>query len=172
METTNNEISPYASIFFSRLSNYLDTKLYFFGSVQRYDYFQSSDIDVDIFSDNLESTLSKMRNFLHVKKEEFKKIIWRLKTKNKVITGYKLMYLQPEHNFAAEFSIYDEKYKDDILSIHNSKNSIPFYATFVLIIAKFLYHTLNVIPSSLYSSCKRFFLNDGVGRIHEDFVVI
>ena len=172
METTNNEISPYARRFFSRLSNYLDTKLYFFGSVQRYDYFQSSDIDVDIFSDNLESTLSKMRNFLHVKKEEFKKIIWRLKTKNKVITGYKIMYLQPEHNFAAEFSIYEEKYKDDILSIHKSKSSIPFYATFILIIVKFLYYTLNIIPSSLYSSCKKFFLNGGIGRIDEEFVVI
>ena len=76
METTKNNISPYAVYFFNHLSNYLDTKLYFFGSVQRADYFpNSSDIDVDIFSENVSSTLSKMQHFLHVRIYKFKKLI-------------------------------------------------------------------------------------------------
>ena len=54
METTKNEIPEYNNIFFEKLKNYLDMKIYFFGSVQRNDYFpKSSDIDVALFTDNI-----------------------------------------------------------------------------------------------------------------------
>jgi predicted nucleotidyltransferase len=67
METTKNKLTPYQTSFFNRLSTYLDTKLYFFGSIQRQDYFpESSDIDVDIFTDNESATIVQMMNFLHV----------------------------------------------------------------------------------------------------------
>ena len=52
METTKNEIPEYNKIFFEKLKNYLDMKIYFFGSVQRNDYFpKSSDIDVALFTE-------------------------------------------------------------------------------------------------------------------------
>ena len=52
METTKNKLSPETKQFFDKLSSYLDTKLYFYGSVQRDDYFDGkSDIDVDILED-------------------------------------------------------------------------------------------------------------------------
>jgi predicted nucleotidyltransferase len=61
METTRNNLTPYSKHFFDSLSNYLDTKLYFFGSIQRRDYFpNSSDIDVDIFTDNEPGTILKI----------------------------------------------------------------------------------------------------------------
>ena len=70
METTTNNLSPYESIFFNKLSNYLDTKLLFFGSIQRYDYFPGvSDIDVDIFTDNVSRTISQIQNYLHINKK-------------------------------------------------------------------------------------------------------
>lgn len=70
METTKNQLSPYASKIFQRLSSYLDKKLLFFGSVQRDDYFPgSSDIDVDVFTDNVPSTISKNAAFF----QSFKK---------------------------------------------------------------------------------------------------
>ena len=53
METTKNEMSPYAKQFFDKLSKYLDNKFYFYGSIQRLDYFpEYSDIDADLFTDN------------------------------------------------------------------------------------------------------------------------
>ena len=79
METTRNELPPYAKEFFYKLSNYLDTKIYFYGSVQRPDYFPaSSDIDVDIFTDNESSTISKLQYFLGVEKFKFKKFLYKL----------------------------------------------------------------------------------------------
>ena len=66
METTKNELSPYSKTFFKKLSNYLDTKIYYFGSIQRNDYFpKSSDIDIDIFTDNEKSTILKLQNYLN-----------------------------------------------------------------------------------------------------------
>jgi predicted nucleotidyltransferase len=61
METTKNNLPENVKNFFNDLRKYLDTKLLFYGSVQRSDYFpESSDIDVDIFTDNVGSTMSKM----------------------------------------------------------------------------------------------------------------
>jgi predicted nucleotidyltransferase len=58
METTKNKLSQEESVFFDKLKNYIDKPIYFYGSIQRDDYFpQLSDIDIDIFSDNINSTL-------------------------------------------------------------------------------------------------------------------
>ena len=49
METTKNQLTPYESNFFNKLKIYLDTPLYFYGSIQRDDYKSGySDIDIDI----------------------------------------------------------------------------------------------------------------------------
>ena len=72
METTKNKLPENITIFFKNLSELLDTKLLFFGSVQRNDYFPgSSDIDVDIFTDNIPSTIYKMQHYLHIDKKKF-----------------------------------------------------------------------------------------------------
>ena len=53
METTKNELPYKLKRFFYKLENDLDTKLYFYGSIQRNDYVAGkSDIDVSIFTDN------------------------------------------------------------------------------------------------------------------------
>ena len=181
METIRNKISPRTQHFFNRLSQYLDTKLYYFGSVQRADYFpQASDIDVDIFTDNPEATMIKMQHFLQlwsiksptqrvercnsdkdncyqaietakgvkVSKKHFKRIVWRLNTNDRLVYGHKIMYKDPEGEFAAEFSIYNEKVKDWILKEHRLKTFLPFYATCVLVILKFLFYRLGIIPAS------------------------
>jgi len=117
METTKNELSPYATIFFDKLKNYLNTKLYFFGSIQRYDYFpKSSDIDVDIFTDNESKTISQMQNFLNIEKKNIKKFVYKFNnndnTKYKLINGYKIKYSEPEHSLFVEFSVYNENLKN------------------------------------------------------------
>ena len=72
METTKNEMDTYSKIFFFKLGNYLDTQIYYFGSIQRNDYFPGkSDIDVDLFTYNTQSTIIKLQNFLGIEKIQF-----------------------------------------------------------------------------------------------------
>ena len=172
METTKNEMPEYNKIFFNKLKNYLDTKIYFFGSVQRADYFPvGSDIDVAIFTDNIKSTITKLQVFLNTEPSNFKKFIWRLNYDNSLVEGYKIMYKEPEHNFAVEISIYDEKYKEGILNEHNGKKDLPFYATFSLIIIKFLFYTLNIIPTEWYVYLKKYILTKMIFKKDDDFIV-
>ena len=98
METIKNKIPPYATHFFKKLSNYLNTRIYFFGSVQRNDYFpESSDIDADIFTDNMSSTLIKLQSFLNVNKYQFKHFVYKLhKTNNIVYLGTNIITPLPE----------------------------------------------------------------------------
>jgi len=174
METTRNKLTYNEKKFFYRLSNYLDTQLYYFGSVQRGDYFpSSSDIDVDIFSENENNTIIKLMNFLNVEKSEFKRFVWKLNTNNdKLAYGYKLMYKNTEENFCVEFSIYNEKYKRHILYEHNSKKDIPLHATILLIIIKFLYYTVNILPKNWYTESKKFILSTLIFKKDDHFVVI
>ena len=173
METTKNHLSPYASQIFNKLSKYLDKKLLFFGSVQRDDYFPgSSDIDVDIFTDNISSTISKMQHFFKVPKSHFKKFVYKLNRSNCLADGYKIMYKEPENNFFAEFSIYDEKFKKDVLETHNGKTVLPFYASVLLIILKFLYYKLHIISDNLYKLSKKKILNTMIGWQDDEFVVL
>jgi len=173
METTKNEMPEYNKIFFEKMKNYLDTKIYFFGSVQRSDYFFfGSDIDVAIFTDNIKSTKTKLQNFLNAENSDFKKFVWRLNYDNSLVEGYKIIHREPENNFVVEICIYDEKYKEGILNEHNGKTDLPFYATFSLIIIKFLFYTLNIIPAEWYRYLKQIILTKLIFKKEDDFVVL
>ena len=173
METTKNEIPEYNKIFFEKLKNYLDMKIYFFGSVQRNDYFpKSSDIDVALFTDNINSTITKLQTFLNVDKNSFKSFVWRLNYDNSLVKGYKILYKEPENKLLVEFSIYDEKYKDTILAEHNNKIVLPIYAIYALVILKFFFYTLNIIPKEWFVYFKNLILTKFVFLKEDDFVVL
>jgi hypothetical protein len=171
METTKNKLPENINLFFEKLKNYLDAELYFYGSVQRNDYFHgSSDIDVDIFTYNIHSTISKMQHFLNVDKNEFKKFIWRLNHNNIMVKGYKIMYKNEEENFKVEFSIYDENDKIPILYEHKQKIIIPFYISWLLVLLKFVYYKMKVIDKKSFHYLKRKLLN--FGYKDDDFLVL
>jgi len=173
METTKNIMPEYNRIFFEKLKNYLDMKIYFFGSIQRDDYFpKNSDIDVALFTDNIKSTITQLQIFLNVDKNEFKSFVWRLNYDNSLVKGYKIMYKEPENELAVEFSIYDEKYKDGILNEHNGKRILPFYATCALVIIKYLFYTLNIMPKEWYVYLKNVILTKLIFLKEDDFVVL
>ena len=160
METTKNNLSPFAEHFFNRLRDYLDTKVYFYGSIQRSDYFpKSSDIDVDIFTDNEHSTISKLQNFLGVNRNDFKKSIYRLHKSNQVVRGFKIKYEDTENDFSTEICIYNEKYKEQILQEHLSKTILPFYISFLLVILKTFYYKFQILPRSVYYFFKKLIMN-------------
>lgn len=160
MEITKNEMPLNAKIFFDKLSSYLNTKIYYFGSVQRLDYLpKSSDIDVDIFTDNEEQTKNYIMNFLGLKKYEFKKFVYRLHQTNKLVYGHKVKYKEPQNNFAAEISIYNENDKYAVLKEHNSKMNIPIYASILLIIIKNLYYNFSLLSKPNYKYLKGLIIN-------------
>ena len=171
METTKNEMTTYAKNFFHRLRNYLDTKIYFYGSIQRNDYFpKSSDIDVDIFSNNISSTISKLQNLLGIKKCDFKNFVYKLHKTNKLAYGKKVQYEVPEENFSTEISIYEQKFKEDILNEHNSKTNLPFYVTILLVILKTFYYNLQILSKDSYKYIKRIIINYMVEGEDVEFV--
>jgi hypothetical protein len=173
METTKNKLTDHETYFLKSLSNYLGTNFLFFGSVQRNDYFPGkSDIDVDIFTENEKSIMIKMQHFLKVPRSSFEKIVWKLNVKDQTVRGYKVKYKNPEKNIRVEFSIYNEKYKDGVLKEHLKKTILPFYATWLLIIIKFLFYNLKIIPKELYIYTKNKILSLVIGLPENDFVVL
>jgi hypothetical protein len=158
METTRNKLTPYSQHFFDSLSNYLDTKLYFFGSIQRRDYFPKfSDIDVDIFTDNESGTILKIQNFLNIEPKYIHKFVYKLDSSNKVVYGHKIQY-KDEH-LTTEMLIFNEKDKRDVIRDHSSKFIFPFYISNLLLILKFVYYNLRLIPKNWYLKLKRCLLN-------------
>lgn len=174
METTKIKLPKNSEVFFKNLRSLLQTKLYFFGSIQRYDYFPgSSDIDVDVFSDNISSTISKMQHFLHINKRKFKKLVWRLNNPNQtLVRGHKVMYKSPDGSFSAEFSIYDEKFKKEILEEHNRKTELPFYASWALIVLKFFYYKLHLLDQKIFSYMKKQIMSLMIGLPRDEFIVV
>ena len=171
METTKNELPQQVKKFFNHLSNFLDTKLFYFGSVQRSDYLPGkSDIDVDIFTENEFSTMNKLQHFLNVDKSQFKKVVWLIK--NKVVYGYKLKFIDKSIHLMAEFSIYNEKFKSLVLSEHLLKLDLPFYITTLLNILKILFYSQQLISGSYYSYLKRMLLSIGIGLPEDKFLVL
>jgi tRNA nucleotidyltransferase (CCA-adding enzyme) len=152
--TTKHKLSLDEQKLFNGLSNYLDVDFYYYGSIQRDDYIPGkSDIDVAIFTPNEKSILIKMQHYLNVDKDEFKRVLWKIKKNNIVTYGYKLKY--EKDNMQIEFAIYNEKSKEDIKEFLDTDINIPFYIGLLLYILKFLYYQLNIISLPSYSYFKR-----------------
>ena len=158
METTRNKMTPYSKRFFDNLSNYIETKLFFFGSIQRRDYFpNSSDIDVDVFTDNEAGTIIKIQNLLNIEPTYIHKFVYKLDSSNKMVYGHKIQY-KDEH-LTTEILVFNEKDKQNVIRDHTSKFVLPFYISYLLIILKFLYYNLHLISKKLYVKLKRNLLN-------------
>jgi predicted nucleotidyltransferase len=172
METTKNKLPENVKKFFYELSDYLDTKFYYFGSVQRSDYIPGkSDIDIDVFPENEYSLMNKLQHYLHVAKSDFRKVAWII---NDIpIYGYKLKYVNERENINAEFSIYNDQFKDIIVNEHNRKNEVPIYVTIMLYIIKFLYYQIPLLDKKTFAYLKRVILNGTVGEeIDAKFLVL
>jgi hypothetical protein len=161
MEITKNKLSNYENIFFNKLKNYIERPIYFYGSIQRDDYFpQLSDIDIDIFTDNVNSTLNLLQNFLNFNKNDFKKTLYKMDKTNNIIPGYKSKYIDKDNNMIIEIAVYNEKYKNEILREHQSKFNLPLYISAVLVLLKVLHYNLGILPIYYYSRLKKFLTNN------------
>ena len=159
MENTKNKLNSYEEIFFQKLRNYIDKPIYFYGSIQRNDYFPGkSDLDIDIFTENESSTIYALCNFLNLKKSDIKKSIY--KVHNKVVYGYKTKYKDELNNFKVEIGLYNEKFKELVLNDHLKDFELPFHISIVLFILKFLFYNLEILSKESYKRLKRLLMND------------
>ena len=174
MNVTVNKLSPDTKAFFRNLEEYLDTPLIYYGSVQRPDYLpERSDIDIAIFTDNETSILVKMQHFLHVDREQFKRIVWNID--GIVVHGYKLKYEQQNNNnkkINAEFSIYNTRFKELVVNEQVSKFKLPFLVSLLLILLKSVHYYIPLLSPSQYATGKRFLLTACIGKPEDQFLVL
>ena len=138
--------------FFKRLENYLDTDLYFYGSVNRSDYVHGkSDIDIAIFTDNEYSIMNKLQHFLHVKRNAFDKVVWKLY--GNMVYGYKII-CDKYIDIKCEIAIYNNNFKEIILNEIRLYNSIPIYISILIFILKLFYYTFPIMSKKKYSEYK------------------
>ena len=172
--TSKNKLSLDEEKLLNGLSNYLDIQFYYYGSIQRNDYIQGkSDIDVAIFTNNEKSVLLKMQHYLKVEKDDFKRVLWKLKKNNSITYGYKLKY--SKNNMQIEFAIYNETSKEDIIQYQDNTIKIPFYVAWLLSILKTLYYNWNIISPTVYMYLKRKIFSYGSCQANgedEQFIVL
>lgn len=173
MNVTKNKIPEYTTHFLNNLSEYLQTQFYFFGSVERCDYFpEHSDIDVDIFTDNEKSIINKLSNYLQIDKKQIKKIVWKMPGNNKIIYGYKYYYKNEDLNIRVEISIYNEKYKHAVLEAHAYKTKLPLHIIILLYLLKLLYYKLKFIDKKTYHIYKKYILDELLNKKNNIFITI
>lgn len=155
-----DDLPPNVKRFFMKVENYLDTPLYFYGSVTRADYVANqSDIDVAIFTDNEYSTMAKLQHFLKVGRRDFDKIVWKI-TDQHLIYGYKVKYSTGGKNFPmCEFAIYNETFKERILNTFQLENELPLYLSWLLQLLKYFYYTCPLLTEKQYAYLKRMIFN-------------
>lgn len=154
----NATLTPKEKHFFKTLSAYIEKPLFFFGSVQRFDYLKGlSDIDVAIFTDNIPSTLTKIQLLLNYT-NPVGKFIYKNNLSQTVIYGNKLIYKTPEKDVIAEISIYNINDKNAIIQDQLSKINIPIFVSVLLLIVKCI-HYLKVISYNDYKYYKKCILH-------------
>jgi predicted nucleotidyltransferase len=169
----NNNLSEKAKTFFYELQDYLDdhAELYYYGSVQRFDYFPGqSDIDIGILTDNEYSVMNKMQHFLKVGKKDFIKVAWKLN--GRYIYGYKLKYENPELNIIVEFAIFNNKFKNILIEEHYRTIDIPFFTAFLVLVLKFFYYIIPLLPTKVFAYLKRKLFNDNLGIKDSSYLTI
>ena len=154
MEDIKDRLGEYKYNFFTNLQNYLETELYFFGSIKRVDYFSnSSDIDIIVITDNVKSMLSKIQSYLNVNKDNTQKIFQQYNVNDKgIITGYKIKYNENDIEF--DLLIYDDKFRNAVLQNINDINNLPFYIITILYLLKILYYKIHLISRNIYNKLK------------------
>jgi predicted nucleotidyltransferase len=166
METPVNKLNKEKQQFLQNLKTYIDEPIYYFGSVNRLDYTPNSDIDMAIFTNNIESLVLKIQVFLKVKREDIQKIIVQMG--NDSLHGYKVKYETNDINL--EIVMYDEIYKPVLLPYYYKTNHIPYIISILLLIMKQL-NAVNLFPSRLYYKIKGFLFTYVLGFNNKLIVV-
>ena len=159
--------------FFYELKKYIELQIYFMGSIIRYDYYKGySDLDIMIFSSNINSTRLKIRHFLYTEKKD--KIIF-VHINKQPISGYKFYYnncLNGEKKVDFDLTIFKENSKKQFLIMSKKQADMSFLCIIYFLIIKTLYYNIGIIDKHMYKNLKDFFWesnNNGFNPIFVDY---
>ena len=108
LENIKYKLRDHDYYFLKSIQDYIDSDLYFYGSVARFDYFPGkSDIDIVIITDNVESIVKKLQNYLKVEKYAIEKTVNYMHDDKKMSYAYKINYEDLENNLSLELFVYD-----------------------------------------------------------------
>ena len=170
MEIIKNKMPSDIQYFIKNFKEYLNLPLYFHGSCQRIDYYNGSDIDVTIFTNNMNSTIEKIKHYLNITTEKIYSVIFYRKNNNVVIFGKKYYYKVLSIPF--DIIIYDIKYKEEVLLDNIKDIQIPIYISILLIFIKFFHYKIHLINYNTYSNIKSLFLNYSMNKSQDIFIKI
>jgi hypothetical protein len=140
--------------YFSELQEKIGLPLFFMGSITRSDYIKGkSDLDIEIFSDNVTSTKEKLNylfNYYEVQKEN---TIIIVKIKDVPFSGYKYKVNDSEIEF--DLTLYKKVSQKTILYYRTREINVPFTISALLIVTKFLHYRLNIINERNYYLIKK-----------------
>ena len=166
MEDIKNKMPINQQHFFTQLENYLETPLYYYGSVRRYDYSpNNSDIDAILFTNNEASSISQLQNWFQVSTSEFKTTVNYLPTSNQIAHGHKYTYKNKTQNISTDILIYNVKYEELLKKDTLSKINVPVYITIIWLIFKFLRYQVGILSKPMYVYLKQItldILDDGI----------
>jgi len=161
-------MTPEMQKYFRSIEKALGVKMYFYGSVRRYDYFpEDSDVDVDIFAENVDSTVFQLKNYFHKKKA--KKVMTFIK--GRVVHGYKFSYFEEKMKLKCEYSVYPTWAKHLVLEEHMKKTNIPWYGIILLVLLKTMFYSLNWLDLNSYKDTKKFILSSVIGYKDPPFLI-
>ncbi len=156
MEEPRHALAESQHLFLQRMKTYLQLPLYYYGSVQRADYFaEESDIDVAIFSPTPESTLQRLVGFLHLSRADMKPFFWKLDVAPITVRGHKFAVQRPDDGIACDICVYDLSAKDMLLREYQDKIDLPAWAIVALCIVKWLFYHLSVLSLDSYKNWKK-----------------
>ena len=75
-------------------------------------------------------------------------------------------------NLNVEISVYNDKYKEEILKEHKSKFNLLIHITIILIFLKFLHYNLGILPIYYYSKFKKLITNDYYDNNKAEFAIL
>ncbi len=144
--------------FFDELKTVCDITPHFYGSILRPDYMAGrSDVDVDLFTDNERSTVAKLSAWLQLKRSDWHRAVYKIR--HRVVTGWKTKYQNEDRGVDVELSVYDNRIRSHVEWDHALCEHLPPHITVALVVLKFFYYVLGVVPIWVYRRAKQFLMN-------------
>jgi len=156
LEDIKNKLTKNQYIYFFGLKELIDLPIYFIGSIARTDYIpDKSDLDIEIFSDNILSTKLKIEHLFNYQYKKLKFIIFYIN--DKPVSGYKYYFEDHTRGIKFDFSVYNIECKDILLQHRKKEIYLPFTYSVFFYMLKYLYYNLNIINKNIYSKLKQQF---------------
>jgi hypothetical protein len=144
--------------YFLELQEKIELPLFFIGSITRFDYVKGkSDIDIQVFSDNIKSTKIKIECLFNYysKKDENKLIVFKID--NVPFSCYKYSHSIHGKDNRFDLTLYKKICQPELLYNRNIETNLNFIATTFFYILKFLHYDLNITGDKNYFYLKNIF---------------